>query len=191
MAEEKLTFSEYPFLRELGLEEENAGVYNGTWFGAGKVYTTFSPIDNRPIARIRGGTKEDYESCLTAMQDATRMWQSTPGPKRGEIVRQIGEAVRHKKKALGALISLEMGKILKEGEGEVQEFIDICDYSVGLSRIMNGLVLPSERPGHVMYEKWHPLGMIGVITAFNFPVAVSGWNGAISLVCGNTQIWQV
>jgi aldehyde dehydrogenase family 7 protein A1 len=190
MAEEKLSYSEYPFLKELGIEEENAGVYNGSWFGAGKVYTTCSPSDNRPICRIRGGTKEDYESCLSAMKAASKEWQLTPAPKRGEIVRQIGEAVRAKKKALGSLISLEMGKIHKEGEGEVQEFIDICDYSVGLSRTMNGLVLPSERPGHIMMEQYHPLGMIGVITAFNFPIAVCGWNAAISLVCGNTQIWK-
>lgn len=190
MADEKLTYAEYPFLKELDIEEDNAGVYNGKWFGNGKVYTTVNPSDNKPIVRIRGGTKEDYEDCLSAMQSAMKVWQLTPAPKRGEIVRQIGDELRKKKKALGQLISLEMGKILKEGEGEVQEFIDICDYATGLSRTMSGLVLPSERPGHVMMEQWHPLGMIGVITAFNFPMAVCGWNAAISLVCGNTQIWK-
>jgi len=186
----KLAYDEYPFLKALGIEEENLGVFNGTWCGSGTVYTANSPTDGRPIARIKGGTKEDYESCLTAMKAAMKVWQLTPAPKRGEIVRQIGEAVREKKKELGQLISLEMGKILIEGQGEVQEFIDICDYAVGLSRTMNGLILPSERPGHFMMEQWHPLGMIGVITAFNFPVAVCGWNAAISMVCGNTQIWK-
>jgi len=190
MTQEKLTFSEYSFLKELDLDEENAGVFDGSWFGSGEVFTSCSPTTGKPIARVRGGTKEDYEKCLSAMKDAMKVWQYAPAPRRGEIVRQIGEAVRHKKKALGALISLEMGKILKEGEGEVQEFVDICDYAVGLSRTFNGLVLPSERPGHIMLENWHPLGMIGVITAFNFPVAVCGWNSAISMICGNTQIWK-
>jgi len=113
-----------------------------------------------------------------------------PAPKRGEIIRQMGEAIRHKKVALAKLVSLEMGKIYAEGLGEVQEFIDVCDYATGMSRIYNGQVLPSERPGHLILENWHPLGMIGVITAFNFPLAVSGWNAAISLMCGNVQIWK-
>jgi len=124
------------------------------------------------------------------MEEARKVWALTPAPKRGDIVRQIGEAIRHKKTALGKLISLEMGKILPEAIGEVQEYIDVCDYATGLSRTFNGLILPSERPGHVIQENWHPLGMIGVITAFNFPLAVCGWNTAISLVCGNVQIWK-
>lgn len=185
-----LTFNEYPFLKELGLQEDNLGVYAGKWFGNGTVHTAVSPIDNKPIARITQGTKEDYETVMKAMEAAVEAWQLTPGPRRGEIVRLIGEAIREKKEALGKLISLEMGKILKEALGEVQEFIDVCDFATGLSRTLNGLVLPSERPGHFMMESWHPLGMIGTITAFNFPLAVCGWNAAIALVCGNCQIWK-
>lgn len=114
----------------------------------------------------------------------------TPAPIRGEIVRSIGERLRAKKQALGKLISLEMGKILSEALGEVQEFIDVCDYAAGLSRMLNGVVIPSERPGHIIQEHWHPLGIVGIITAFNFPCAVYGWNIAISLVCGNVNIWK-
>lgn len=186
----QLSFSEYPFLAELGLAEVNQGCYNGKWFGSGKEIIALNPTNNKPIAKIIGGTKEDYEVCLSSMVAAQKAWQLTPAPKRGEIVRQIGDAVRAKKTALGKLISLEMGKILAEGLGEVQEFIDICDYSTGLSRTFSGLVIPSERPGHFMMEQWHPLGMVGIITAFNFPLAVCGWNSAISLVCGNCQIWK-
>lgn len=189
MAEE-LTYSQFPFLKELGIEEENAGVFNGKWFGSGETYVTHNPTNNKAIARVKGGTKQDYEECLKEMAGAMKEWQNTPGPKRGEIVRQIGEELRKKKSALGSLIALEMGKIQVEGEGEVQEFIDICDFAVGLSRSFNGSVIPSERPGHVMLEQWNPLGMIGLITAFNFPVAVCGWNTALSLVCGNVQIWK-
>jgi len=185
-----LSYSQYPFLKELGLEEDNLGVYAGKWIGSGSIYTCVSPIDGKPIARVTQGTKGDYETTMKAMEAAVETWQLTPAPKRGEIVRQIGEAVRAKKEALGKLISLEMGKIIGEALGEVQEFIDICDYATGLSRTYNGLVLPSERPGHFMMESWHPLGMIGTITAFNFPLAVCGWNGAIALVCGNCQIWK-
>lgn len=185
-----LSFHEYPFLQELGLSPDNVGCFNGKWVAHGEDYMSVSPTTNRPIARIKAGTKEDYESCIRAMEAARKQWQSVPMPLRGEIVRDIGMAVRAKKEALGKLVSLEMGKILPEGLGEVQEFIDVCDYATGLSRSLNGLVLPSERPGHFMMEVWNPLGLIGVITAFNFPVAVSGWNAAISLVCGNCQIWK-
>jgi len=189
MAEE-LTYSQFPFLKELGIEEENNGVFNGKWFGSGKSYLTYNPTTNKPIARVKGGTKADYEECLKAMEATMKDWQNVPGPKRGEIVRQIGDELRQKKTALGSLIALEMGKIKVEGEGEVQEFIDICDFAVGLSRSFNGSVIPSERPGHMMLEQWNPLGMIGLITAFNFPVAVCGWNSALSLTCGNVQIWK-
>jgi len=187
---EPLTYSQYPFLKELGIEEENLGCYNGNWFGNGTFITSLNPATNKPIARVRAGNKEDYETCLKQMDSARAAWASLPAPKRGEIVRQIGDALRAKKSALGKLVSLEMGKILAEGEGEVQEYIDICDYACGLSRTFNGQVLPSERPGHFMMEVWNPLGHIGIITAFNFPVAVSGWNSAISMVCGNCQIWK-
>ena len=124
------------------------------------------------------------------MGEERRRWQTTPGPVRGEIVRQIGDELRQKKDALGALITLEMGKIRSEGLGEVQEFIDICDMAVGMSRTIDGKVFPSERPGHFMMENWNPVGNVGVITAFNFPVAVMGWNTALSLICGNQIIWK-
>jgi aldehyde dehydrogenase family 7 protein A1 len=185
-----LAYNEYPFLKELGLEEENAGMYNGSWGGSGSVATSYSPASGRPIARIRQATVEEYESCVSAMIAAQEAWQLTPAPKRGEIVRQIGDALRAKREALGHLVSLEMGKILAEGIGEVQEFIDICDLAVGLSRSINGKVIPSERPGHTLLEFWNPLGIVGIITAFNFPVAVYGWNVAISLICGNVNIWK-
>eukprot|EP01117_Protostelium_nocturnum_P014614 TRINITY_DN557_c0_g1_i1.p1 TRINITY_DN557_c0_g1~~TRINITY_DN557_c0_g1_i1.p1 ORF type:complete len:514 (+),score=227.72 TRINITY_DN557_c0_g1_i1:121-1662(+) len=187
---EELTLNNYPFLKELGIEEENLGVYNGKWFGSGDVFTTVSPSDNKPIARIRGGNAKDYEECVKAMKEAMPVWQGTPMPKRGEVVRQIGEELRKFIDPLGKLISLEMGKIAAEGKGEVQEFVDVADMAVGLSRTIGGQVLPSERPEHFMLENWNPLGMIGVITAFNFPMAVCGWNTCISMVCGNTQIWK-
>lgn len=187
---DSLTFSNYPFLKELGLEEDNSGCYNGKWIAHGTTHVSVNPSNNKPIARVTLGNEADYQSCLKSMQQAMKTWMEVPFPKRGEIVRQIGEALRVKKDALGSLISLEMGKIKPEGDGEVQEFIDICDYAVGLSRSLSGQVMGSERPNHFMMECWNPLGMIGLITAFNFPVAVYGWNSAISLVCGNCQIWK-
>jgi aldehyde dehydrogenase family 7 protein A1 len=186
----QLTYSEYPFLKELEIEEENNGVYNGKWFSSGEFYVTYNPINNKPIAKIKAGTKEDYQNCISSMKQATKIWQNIPAPKRGDIVRQIGDLLREKKEPLAKLISLEMGKIFSESLGEVQEFIDICDYACGLSRIIGGYIFPSERPNHFMMEVWNPLGMIGIITAFNFPVAVCGWNSSISLVCGNVQIWK-
>lgn len=190
MADSELTFSNYPFLKELGLETENLGCYNGKWFASGESYLSYSPVTGKPIARVKAATKNDYEAILSAMEASKKVWQSLPAPKRGEIVRQIGDAMRAKKEALGLLIALEMGKIKQEGWGEVQEFIDICDLAVGYSRQIGGLTVPSERPGHFMMEVWNPLGMIGVISAFNFPVAVCGWNAAVSMVCGNVQIWK-
>lgn len=127
---------------------------------------------------------------MKSIEGAVNEWQLTPAPKRGEVIRLIGEAIRHKKESLAKLISLEMGKIYKEALGEVQEFIDVCDFATGLSRTIAGLTIPSERPGHFMMELWHPLGIIGTITAFNFPLAVCGWNAAIALICGNCQIWK-
>ncbi len=189
--ESKLSYSEFPFLKELGIEEVNFGVYRaGEWVGHGPHYTAVNPHDNRPIAKIVMGNEEDYESCIAAMESEKERWMLTPMPARGEIIRQIGEALRAKKDALGSLVSLEMGKIKSEGDGEVQEYIDICDMSVGLSRTIEGKILPSERPGHFMMENWNPLGLIGCITAFNFPVAVSGWNAAIALICGNMMLWK-
>jgi len=191
-AEGKLAFGKYPFLAKLGLNESNPGVFNGKFVeGKGDVFTSVNPATNEPIATITTGTREQLESCVAAMEKAKPSFASLPVPVRGELVRQIGEALRAKKTELGALVSLEMGKITAEGLGEVQEAIDICDYAVGLSRCLNGAIIPSERPGHFMMERWNPLqGHVAIITAFNFPCAVFFWNAALSLVCGNTQLWK-
>ncbi|KDO29088.1 hypothetical protein SPRG_06143 [Saprolegnia parasitica CBS 223.65] len=186
-----LTFSKYPFLKELGLQEENLGVFDGEWFGNGPVFNSVNPATNEIIAKTRTGTKADYERVIAAMDKAKKDWADVPAPIRGEVVRQIGESLRAKQKALGQLVSLEMGKITVEGVGEVQEAVDICDFAVGLSRCLNGSIIPSERPGHFMMERYNPLkGHVGIITAFNFPCAVMFWNGALSLVAGNTQVWK-
>ncbi|EGC35824.1 hypothetical protein DICPUDRAFT_151785 [Dictyostelium purpureum] len=184
------TFSEYPFLAELGLKEENAGVFNGKWGGKGDLIKCHNPTTGKVIATVRGATPEEYEECVQAMLAAKDKWALTPAPRRGEIVRLIGNAIRDKLVPLSKLISLEMGKIFIEAKGEVQEFIDVCDYATGLSRTINGQVIPSERPGHVLLECWNPLGLVGIITAFNFPCAVLGWNAAISMICGNVQLWK-
>ncbi|XP_057645074.1 alpha-aminoadipic semialdehyde dehydrogenase [Chionomys nivalis] len=181
---------QYSWLQELGLREENAGVYNGHWRGGGEVITTYCPANNEPIARIRQASSEDYEETIKEAKEAWKMWAEIPAPKRGEIVRKIGDALREKIRVLGKLVSLEMGKILVEGIGEVQEYVDICDYAAGLSRMIGGPVLPSERPGHALIEQWNPLGLVGIITAFNFPVAVFGWNNAIALITGNVCVWK-
>lgn len=187
----KLTFNDYPFLKDLGLGENNIGCYrDGQWQASGEEILTYNPATNKPIAKVKMGSKSDYEACVKAMESEKVKWMKTPAPIRGEIVRQIGEAFRQKKEALGMLISLEMGKIKSEGLGEVQEYIDICDMATGLSRTIEGKVLPSERPGHFMMEIWNPLGLIGCITAFNFPVAVAGWNAAIAFICGDSMIWK-
>jgi aldehyde dehydrogenase family 7 protein A1 len=180
----------YSFLKELGLGENNPGVYDGTWYGSGEVVTSTCPANHRPIANVTTGTVDDYEKCAAASAEAWKVWADVPAPKRGEIVRQIGESLREKLEPLGKLVSLEMGKILPEGIGEVQEYVDICDYAVGLSRMLPGSVIPSERPGHALLECWNPLGVIGIITAFNFPVAPYGWNNAIAMVCGNCMLWK-
>uniref|UniRef100_A0A8C4PD04 aldehyde dehydrogenase (NAD(+)) n=1 Tax=Dromaius novaehollandiae TaxID=8790 RepID=A0A8C4PD04_DRONO len=180
----------YAWLRELGLQEENPGVYNGRWGGSGEVVTTYCPANNEPIARVRQASLEDYEETVKKAKEAWKVWADVPAPKRGEIVRQIGDALRQKIKVLGSLVSLEMGKIFVEGVGEVQEYVDVCDYAVGLSRMIGGPILPSERPGHALIEQWNPVGLVGIITAFNFPVAVYGWNSAIAMICGNACIWK-
>eukprot|EP00744_Colponema_vietnamica_P000833 GILI01001445.1.p1 GENE.GILI01001445.1~~GILI01001445.1.p1 ORF type:complete len:524 (+),score=207.97 GILI01001445.1:48-1574(+) len=185
-----LSFSQYPFLRELGLSEDNVGNFNGTWFGSGASLTSYNPSTGAAIATVRAATVEEYEQTVLAVEAAKNDWMLTPAPLRGEIVRQIGNAIREKKEPLGRLVSLEMGKIYSEGQGEVQEIIDICDFATGLSRQLEGKVLPSERPGHFMMECWNPIGTVGVITAFNFPMAVAGWNFALALVCGNPVIWK-
>ena len=187
----KLTFNDYPFLKELGLAESNLGVYaGGSWSGSGEEVVSVNPANNKPIAKVKVGSVADYQACIKAMEVEKVQWMKTPAPVRGEIVRQIGEAFRRMKEPLGLLISLEMGKIKSEGLGEVQEYIDICDFATGLSRTLEGKVLPSERPGHFMMEMWNPLGLVGCITAFNFPVAVAGWNAALALICGDLMVWK-
>lgn len=187
----ELTIHKYPFLARLGLKEENLGCWNGKeWLGNGAMHTAMNPATGEPIARVKFGSTEDYETCLTNMTESLNMWKSLPAPRRGDIVRQIGNTLREHQEDLGALISLEMGKIKSEGLGEVQEFIDMCDLAVGMSRQIPGQMLPSERQDHALIEVWNPLGQIGIISAYNFPCAVHGWNTAVSLICGNTQIWK-
>jgi aldehyde dehydrogenase (NAD+) len=179
-------------LRELGLEEVNSGAYADDWIAepSGEVLTSINPATGEPIARVRMAGRGEYEQAVEAAGRAFEPWRATPAPKRGEIVRQIGNALREKKEALGALVTLETGKIRAEGEGEVQEMIDIADFAVGLSRQLYGLTMHSERPSHRMYEQWHPLGVVGIITAFNFPVAVWSWNALLAAVCGDTMVWK-
>lgn len=179
------------FLKELGLKADNAGTWTGSESSdSGNYIASYSPVDGALIGRVSQTTPEEYERVVTLAQEAFNSWRLMPAPLRGEIVRQYGDKLREKKDALGRLVSYEMGKSLQEGWGEVQEMIDICDFSVGLSRQLYGLTMHSERPHHRMYEQWHPLGVVGVISAFNFPVAVWSWNSMIALVCGNTSIWK-
>jgi len=186
------TKSAYPFLEELGFSDENHGCYDGqSWKASGDLIDSISPITGKPIGpKVRLGTAADAERCIANMMDAKRQWMLTPAPKRGEIVRQIGDELRQNLEPLGKLLAVEVGKVMAEGKGEVQEFVDICDFATGLSRQLPGQVLPSERPGHMMMEQWHPLGAIGIIAAFNFPIAVFGWNASVSMVAGNTHIWK-
>jgi aldehyde dehydrogenase (NAD+) len=178
-------------LKPLGLGESNFGCSTGAnWFSSGQTMESFSPVDGRLIAKVIGASKSDYSKIITAALDAQKYWRSLPAPKRGEIVRQYGEKLRAKKDALGKLVSYEMGKSLQEGLGEVQEMIDICDYAVGISRQLYGLVIQSERTNHRMMEQWHPLGIVGIISAFNFPVAVWSWNSILAWICGNVCIWK-
>lgn len=179
------------FLQKLNLEAKNAGCFDGkNWQATGETHPCVNPHDNSHFTQIQHATLSDYERCMTNMQDARKTWAATPAPKRGEIVRQIGIALRENLHELGSVISSEMGKIKAEGVGEVQETIDICDFACGMSRAINGQVIPSERPEHFMMEQYHPLGVVGVITAFNFPNAVFGWNMALSLICGNCVLWK-
>ncbi|KAL6080195.1 aldehyde dehydrogenase (NAD(+)) [Balamuthia mandrillaris] len=178
-------------LKKLGLSEENEGAcVEGKWQGKGPVLESISPATGKVIATVKSGTVEQFNESVKAAKEAEKIWAEMPAPARGEIVRQIGEALRENLESLGSLVSLEVGKIKAEGIGEVQEFVDICDYAVGLSRMFDGKVFPSERKEHFMMEQYHPLGATGVITAFNFPVAVLGWNAALALVCGNPIIWK-
>ena len=184
--------SKLDFLKNLGLDKQNSGVSTGTeWLpGNGSLIESVSPADGSVIAHVRNANREDYETVISLAQDSFQEWRKIPAPQRGEIVRQIGNAVREAKADLGKLVSWEMGKIYQEGLGEVQEMIDICDFAVGLSRQLYGFTMHSERPGHRMYDQYHPLGIVGIITAFNFPVAVWSWNSMIAAVCGDVSIWK-
>ncbi len=180
-------------LQSLGLKADNPGTSTGTRFFAApnaKKRASYSPADGSLIGTVSETTRAEYDVVMAEATKAFAVWRSMPAPKRGEIIRQIGNALREKKEALGHLVSLEMGKIVQEGLGEVQEMIDICDFAVGLSRQLYGLSMHSERPDHRMYEQWHPLGVVGVISAFNFPVAVWSWNAMIAAVCGDVTIWK-
>ena len=180
------------FLSALQLQAKNKGVSTGTkWMASkGAVIESFSPVDGKLIGAVSSADKTSYEAVIAKAQEAFVEWRNWPAPKRGEVVRQIGEELRINKQALGELVSYEMGKSLQEGLGEVQEMIDICDFAVGLSRQLHGLTMHSERPGHRMYEQYHPLGIVGIISAFNFPVAVWSWNTMLALVCGDVCIWK-
>jgi len=177
-------------LSQLGIEANNLGAFAGEWYGSGKPLVSVSPIDGREIATVTQASKDDYEKVIARAHLAFEHWRTVPAPQRGEVVRQLGNALREKKDALGSLVTLEMGKIKPEGDGEVQEMIDICDFAVGLSRQLYGLTMHSERPQHRMYEQWHPLGVIGIISAFNFPVAVWAWNSALAVACGDATLWK-
>jgi aldehyde dehydrogenase (NAD+) len=174
----------------LGLTESLSGVFSGDWFGSGPYLEKRSPIDGTFLARIAQATSQDYERAVDGARRAFVTWRTTPAPKRGEVVRKLSERLRELKAPLGRLVSLEAGKILSEGEGEVQEMIDVCDFANGLSRQLYGLTIASERANHRMLEQWHPLGLVGVISAFNFPVAVWSWNSALAVVCGNAVLWK-
>ena len=179
------------FLRALGLEDHNPGTWiGGNAVGGGEAIASDSPVDGERIGTVSATTREEYEAVMEAAREAFRAWRTLPAPQRGEIVRQYGNKLREHKDALGRLVSYEMGKSLQEGWGEVQEMIDICDFAVGLSRQLYGLTMHSERPNHRMYEQWHPLGIVGIISAFNFPVAVWSWNAMIALVCGDVCVWK-
>jgi aldehyde dehydrogenase (NAD+) len=179
------------FLKQLGIEEINSGVYAGRWLeGKGSELKSINPHNGELIATVRQASPEEYEEVVKVAQEQYERWRVFPAPKRGEIIRQVGEALRKNKDALGRLVTLESGKSLQEGWGEVQEMIDICDFAVGLSRQLYGLTMHSERPTHRMYEQYHPLGVIGLVTAFNFPVAVWAWNVALAGVCGDGCVWK-
>ena len=185
------TFGIQQALKELGLKEINNGSSTGSdYFSSGELLKSYSPVDGKLIGKVKCSTKEDYEKVMSAATSAFKSWRTVPAPKRGDMVRQFGNKLRTHKEALGKLVSYEMGKSFQEGLGEVQEMIDICDFAVGLSRQLHGLTMHSERPGHRMYEQYHPLGVVGIISAFNFPVAVWCWNTALAWISGDTCVWK-
>jgi aldehyde dehydrogenase (NAD+) len=178
-------------LQTLNINSVNNGTSTGSHsFGNGALINSYSPVDGKQIAKVITTTKEDYEKVIVCAENAFKQWRLVPAPQRGEIVRQFGEKLRQLKQPLGELVSYEMGKSLQEGLGEVQEMIDICDFAVGLSRQLHGLTMHSERPGHRMYEQYHSLGIVGIISAFNFPVAVWSWNTALAWICGDVCVWK-
>ncbi|HLA54560.1 MAG TPA: aldehyde dehydrogenase family protein, partial [Flavobacterium sp.] len=178
-------------LKQLGIKDTNNGTSTGIEsFANGEILESYSPVDGQLIGKVKMSTKEDYEKVMQKATEAFKTFRTMPAPQRGEIVRQFGEKLRKNKEALGKLVSYEMGKSLQEGYGEVQEMIDICDFAVGLSRQLHGLTMHSERPGHRMYEQYHPLGIVGIISAFNFPVAVWSWNTALAWICGDVCVWK-
>jgi aldehyde dehydrogenase (NAD+) len=178
-------------LDKLGVKSQNQGSATGSnFFGNGKIIQSYSPVNGQLIGEVTSTTQEDYEHIIDTAQKAFKTWRLIPAPQRGEIVRQFGERLRSLKQPLGKLVSYEMGKSLQEGLGEVQEMIDICDFAVGLSRQLHGFTMHSERTGHRMYEQYHPLGIVGIISAFNFPVAVWAWNTALAWICGDVCIWK-
>ena len=178
-------------LEELGLQEINNGTSTGKdFFSNGEIIESYSPVDGALIGKVKATTADDYEKVITTATEGFKEWRTMPAPQRGEIVRKFNDELRRLKAPLGKLVSYEMGKSYQEGLGEVQEMIDICDFAVGLSRQLHGLTMHSERPGHRMYEQYHPLGVVGIISAFNFPVAVWSWNTALAWVCGDACIWK-
>lgn len=179
-------------LNALRIAESNHGISTGlaTWAGQGEEIASYSPVDGKLIGKVQSANRQDYDTVVGQAQEAFKTWRLVPAPKRGEIVRQMGEQFRKYKIELGTLVSYEMGKSLQEGLGEVQEIIDICDFAVGLSRQLYGLTMHSERPSHRMYEQWHPIGIVGIISAFNFPVAVWSWNTMLAWVCGDVCVWK-
>jgi aldehyde dehydrogenase (NAD+) len=178
-------------LAQLGVKAINEGTSTGiNNFSNGATLESYSPVDGQLIGAVKCTSEADYETVLQAATSAFQIFRVMPAPQRGEIVRQFGEKLRQNKEALGKLVSYEMGKSLQEGYGEVQEMIDICDFAVGLSRQLHGLTMHSERPGHRMYEQYHPMGVVGIISAFNFPVAVWAWNTALAWICGDVCVWK-
>ena len=178
-------------LEKLGVNEINKGTSTGSnWFSEEDMISSYSPVDGKLIGKVTTTSRDDYDRVIDTAQAAFKEWRKVPAPQRGEIVRQFGNKLRELKEPLGQLVSYEMGKSLQEGYGEVQEMIDICDFAVGLSRQLNGQTIPSERPGHVMREQWHPIGIVGIISAFNFPVAVWSWNTALAWICGDVCVWK-
>lgn len=180
-------------LQQLNIETSNKGVCTGAgqWLSSGtKSIESINPVNEQTIGKVTCGTADEYEKVVQVAHKTFLEWRKLPAPKRGELVRQMGEALRKRKDALGSLVSMEMGKSKQEGDGEVQEMIDMADFAVGQARMLYGLSMHSERPEHRMYEQWHPIGVIGVISAFNFPVAVWAWNAFIAAICGNTVVWK-